>query len=74
MKYVNCPVCGHKLLEGKEHSCVRVKCSKCKTIVEVSIGENNVALTPLAAVYPTTPPRVGGTKENTKKEIQCIKN
>ena len=47
MKYVNCPVCGHKLLEGKEQSCVRVKCSKCETIVEVSIGDNNVALAPL---------------------------
>lgn len=69
MKYVNCPVCGHKLLEGKEHSCVRVKCSKCKTIVEVIIGENNVALTPLSAVYPTTSPRGSGEKENVKKEI-----
>ncbi len=47
MKYVNCPVCGHKLLEGKAQSCVRVKCSKCKTIVEVSIGDNNVALAPI---------------------------
>lgn len=73
MKYVNCPVCGHKLLEGKENSCVRVKCNKCKTIVEVSIGENNVALTPLSAVCPTTSPS-GGAKENAKKEIQCIKN
>ena len=47
MKYVNGPVCGHKLLEGKAQSCVRVKCSKCKTIVEVSIGDNNVALAPI---------------------------
>ena len=35
MKFVNCPHCGHKLLEGENGSSVNVKCSKCKSVVNV---------------------------------------
>ena len=44
MKYVNCPQCGHKLLEGEQGSCVVVKCNKCKSIVQVTIQSNAVKL------------------------------
>ncbi len=49
MKYVFCPVCGHKLLEGAAGSQVRVKCAKCKEIVEVAITETNINLLPLSS-------------------------
>ncbi len=46
MKYVYCPICGHKLLEGQDGSRVNVKCNKCKSIIEVSILTENVTVTP----------------------------
>lgn len=33
MKYVNCPECGHKLMEGEECNNVQVKCTKCGAIL-----------------------------------------
>lgn len=47
MKFVGCPVCGHKLLEGEANSCVQVKCNKCKSVVKVTIGDDYIKLTPL---------------------------
>ena len=44
MKYVGCPQCGHKLLEGENGSRVAVKCNKCKAIVTVEIKEDAVKL------------------------------
>ena len=44
MKFVNCPKCGHKLLEGESGSCVNVKCNKCKSVVNVKLHENTVNL------------------------------
>ena len=41
MMFINCPSCGHKLLEGEKGSCVTVKCSKCKSIVLVKIEDNS---------------------------------
>ena len=52
MKYVNCPICGHKLLEGDDYSRVRVKCNKCKTIAEVFIGEKGVEVLPVKPIAP----------------------
>lgn len=49
MKYINCPICGHKLLEGNDNSLVRVKCNKCKAVVEVAISSGAVALKPITA-------------------------
>lgn len=46
MKYAYCPVCGHKLLEGNEPSNVKVKCSKCKTIIAVRIAHDGVGVVP----------------------------
>lgn len=42
MTYVNCPKCGHKLLEGETGSKVQVKCNKCKSIVNVTIQTSGV--------------------------------
>ncbi len=47
MKYVSCPVCGHKLLEGEPDSLVKVKCGKCKTIVQVTIGKECIGVNPV---------------------------
>ena len=44
MNYVNCPKCGHKLLEGEKGSCVNVKCNKCKSIIRVKIDSDTVNL------------------------------
>ena len=44
MKFVNCPQCGHKLLEGESGSSVNVKCNKCKSIVSVKIRGDSVSL------------------------------
>lgn len=44
MKFVSCPKCGHKLLEGEKGSNVNVKCNKCKSIISVKINENTVNL------------------------------
>ena len=44
MRFVSCPQCGHKLLEGQNGSCVTVKCNKCKAIVTVKIEEDAVKL------------------------------
>lgn len=48
MKFVYCPICGHKLLEGSDPSDVKVKCSKCKTIVRVKIANNSVGVAPVS--------------------------
>lgn len=45
MKYVNCPVCGGKLLEGEEGSRVVVKCAKCGRLAEAVIGGESVTVT-----------------------------
>lgn len=45
MKYVNCPVCGGKLLEGEEGSRVVVKCAKCGRLSEAVIGGESVTVT-----------------------------
>lgn len=47
MKFVFCPVCGHKLLEGKNGSLVQVKRNKCKNIIEVGISEEQITVTPI---------------------------
>ncbi len=47
MKYVSCPVCGHKLLEGETNSYVKVKCTKCKTVSEVKITDKGVDVAPV---------------------------
>ena len=52
MKFVFCPVCGHKLLEGDVGSRVRAKCSKCKQVLEVSITETLVNLLPVSGKQP----------------------
>lgn len=44
MKFVNCPQCGHKLLEGESGSNVNVKCNKCKSIVNVKLLDDTVSL------------------------------
>lgn len=44
MKYVNCPVCGGKLLEGEEGSRVVVKCAKCGRLAEAVIGGESVTV------------------------------
>ena len=44
MKFVNCPQCGHKLLEGENGSIVNVKCNKCKSIVSVKLHDDTVTL------------------------------
>lgn len=47
MKYVYCPICGHKLLEGHDGSVVKLKCNKCKNIIEVSILKANITVAPI---------------------------
>lgn len=47
MKYVYCPICGHKLLEGHDGSIVRLKCNKCKNIITVSILNGNITVAPI---------------------------
>ncbi len=49
MKFVYCPICGRKLLEGKDGSLVNVKCNKCKSILEVTISQQNVTVVPIKA-------------------------
>lgn len=44
MNYVNCPKCGHKLLEGEKGSFVNVKCNKCKSIIQVKIDNETINL------------------------------
>ncbi len=44
MKYVNCPECGHKLMEGEECSNVQVKCVKCGAIVKANITANEILI------------------------------
>ena len=44
MKFINCPSCGHKLLEGENGSTVNVKCNKCKSIVHVNLRNDMVHL------------------------------
>ncbi len=53
MKFVNCPICGHKLLEGDDGSVVKVKCNKCKSIVEVGIFKDNITVVPIKPVATT---------------------
>ncbi len=47
MKFVYCPICGHKLLEGQDGSNVKVKCNKCKSIIEVSILKEHITVIPI---------------------------
>ena len=44
MKYVNCPECGHKLMEGEECNNVQVKCTKCGPIIKASITASEVLI------------------------------
>lgn len=44
MKYVNCPECGHKLMEGEECNNVQVKCTKCGAIIKASITASEVQI------------------------------
>lgn len=44
MKYVNCPECGHKLMEGEECNNVQVKCTKCGAIIKASITASEVLI------------------------------
>lgn len=44
MKYVNCPECGHKLMEGEECNNVQVKCTKCGAIIKASIKASEVLI------------------------------
>lgn len=45
MKYIYCPQCGRKLLEGEEGSSVQVKCTKCGLLVKASIAASEINLT-----------------------------
>lgn len=44
MKYINCPQCGGRLLEGEEGSHVAIKCAKCGTVFEVFIGKEQIEI------------------------------
>ena len=45
MMFVNCPLCGQKLMQGKGGSCVQVKCNKCGKILIVEIDNISVTVT-----------------------------
>ena len=49
MVFVNCPICGRKLLEGKSGSFVQVKCCHCASIVQVEVQELAINLTVITA-------------------------
>ena len=42
--YVNCPKCGHRLLEGEKGSAVRIKCVKCALLCKVTVSENGIVV------------------------------
>ena len=44
MVYVNCPECGHRLMESDECSNVRVKCCKCNTLIVICINNNEMRI------------------------------
>lgn len=46
MIFVNCPLCGQRLIEGKYGSAVRLKCSKCGEIIRVVIKEDGITILP----------------------------
>lgn len=52
MKFVNCPLCGHKLLEGENGSNVKVKCNKCKSVVNVTLNDDSVSLNVVSGDIP----------------------
>ena len=45
MVYINCPKCGHKLMEVETgSSLVRIKCGKCGKIIKASVRANEVTI------------------------------
>ena len=45
MIHVNCPICGKKLIEGKEGSSISIQCGKCKQIIIASINHGELVTT-----------------------------
>ena len=45
MIHVNCPICGKKLIEGKEGSSISIQCGKCKQIIIASINRGELVTT-----------------------------
>ena len=45
MIHVNCPICGKKLIEGKEGSSISIQCGKCKQIIIASINHDELVTT-----------------------------
>lgn len=56
MKFVNCPQCGRKLLEGENGSSVTVKCNKCKSIVKVNLCADDSVQLNVVSVNGATKP------------------
>lgn len=44
MVFINCPLCGQRLLEGDEGSHVQIKCTKCGNVAKVKIGHENISI------------------------------
>ena len=44
MMYMNCPLCGHKLLEGEAEGLVQVKCTKCAKVILAQFKDGAVTL------------------------------
>lgn len=42
MVYINCPICGHRIIKGEKVSIAIIKCNKCNGIVSTSIKRNNI--------------------------------
>ena len=46
MKYINCPNCGSRLLEGDDGSHIVLKCCKCSKLFEVTVNMAGVSVIP----------------------------
>ena len=44
MKYVSCPQCGGRLMEGEKGSHVVIKCVKCNGLFDVYINEDRIEI------------------------------
>ena len=44
MVYVNCPICGQRLMEAGTGSAVRIKCRKCNRFIGVAVKGDGVVL------------------------------
>lgn len=54
-KQMDCPICGRRLFDVKDGTTgkVSIKCSKCKQVVEISLGKNTPR--PINKVFRTEP-------------------